>query len=114
MMMVLVSFSTGFYADLEKLSYALVSYENLLFIRSRSKKGFKCFFGCFSHCMETCYFPLRGKHKIVIKRPFKLLMHQYVIDLPCRILKYTLINRLCILGTHIDVLADAYLLHPPL
>lgn len=113
--MVLVPFSIGFYTDLEKLAYALVSYENLSFIKSRSKNGFKCFFFlCFSHCMETCYFPLRGKHKNFIKHPFKLLMHQYVIDLPCCILKYTLINRLCILGTHIDVLPDAYLLHPPL
>lgn len=39
-----VHFSTGFYTDLEKLADALVSYGNLLFIRSQSKKGFKCDF----------------------------------------------------------------------
>lgn len=44
MTIVSVHFSTGFYTDLEKLADALVSYGNLLFIRSQSKKGFKCDF----------------------------------------------------------------------
>lgn len=69
--MVLVPFSTDFYADLEKLGYALVSYENLLFIKSRSKKGFKCFFFMFLTLYGDLLFSFKRKAQKFYKAPFQ-------------------------------------------
>lgn len=113
MMMVLVHFSTGFYAEL-KSWLILLCVTEISYLLVHGLKRASSVILMFPIYYGELLLSFKRRAQKFGKAPLWAFLCTNMSLIYHVALWNTLINRLCILGTPIDPLADAYLLHPPL